>query len=295
MIPGTRGGSNWGGAAFDKQTGVLYVKSNDSPEIDVLQRVEKSDNEIATTPYFRGKAIYNTHCASCHGKDRRGAPPLYPSLADLATRMSADAARTIITKGKSRMPAFGGILNARVEDVIAFLYENKGRPSQKEADIFEIHSNLDGQSAAVNDTATVFLNITPFTHFNDIHGNPAIRPPWGTLNAINLNTGEYAWKTITGNHPDLQLDSATATGAEGYGGPIVTSGGLVFIAGTHDKMFRAYDKDNGKLLWETKLPGVGNATPCTYWSGGHQYVAISVSGSEEHPAGYVISFALPNR
>lgn len=293
MIPGTRGGSNWGGAAFDKETGVLFVKSNDSPEIDVLQPVDKADNDKATTPYFRGKAIFNTHCASCHGKDRRGDPPIYPSLLDLPARMSSEAARTIIGKGNGRMPAFDGVLNARVEDVIAFLYENKGRSSQKEADIFEIHTNLEGQSGAVNDTATVYLNVTPFSHFNDIDGHPAIKPPWGELNAINLSTGEYVWKTIIGNHPELQTDSTTLTGAEGYGGPIVTSGGLVFIAGTRDKKFRAYDKDNGKLLWETSLPAVGNATPCTYWSGNRQFVAISVSGTEQFPAGYVISYALP--
>lgn len=293
MIPGTRGGSNWGGAAFDRETGLLYVKSNDSPEIDVLQPVDKTDNEKASTPYFRGKAIFNIHCAACHGKDRRGDPPMYPPLTDLATRMPAGVARAIIAKGKSRMPAFGDVLNTRVEDVIAFLYENKGRPSQKEADIFEIHSNLEGQSGTTNDTATRYLNITPFTHFNDIEGRPAIKPPWGALNAINLNTGDYAWKTVIGNHPEWQLDSATATGAEGYGGPIVTSGGLVFIAGTRDKKFRAYDKDNGKLLWETTLPAVGNATPCTYWSAGRQYVALSVSGTEDHPAGRVMAFALP--
>jgi quinoprotein glucose dehydrogenase len=218
---------------------------------------------------------------------------MYPSLTDLSARMPVEVARTIIDKGKSRMPAFGGVLNSRVDDVLAFLYENKGRPSQKEADIFEIHTNLQGQSGNVNDTATVFLNITPFSHFNDVHGHPAIKPPWGALNAIDLNTGEYAWKTVIGNHPEWQLDSTHITGAEGYGGPIVTSGGLVFIAGTRDKMFRAYDKDNGQLLWETKLPAVGNATPCTYWSGGHQYVAISVSGTDDHPGGYVLAFALP--
>ena len=293
MIPGTRGGSNWGGAAFDKETGLLYIKSNDSPEIDVLQRVERSDNEKATTPYFRGKALFNTYCATCHGKDRRGDPPNYPSLTDLSKRMPAEVARTIVEKGKSRMPAFGGILNNRVEDVIAFLYENKGRTTQKEADIFEIHSNLEGQAGKVNDTATVYLNVTPFTHFNDIEGHPAIKPPWGMLNAIDLNTGEFAWRKVIGNIPEWQTDSTSITGAEGYGGPIVTSGGLVFIAGTRDKMFRAYDKDSGELLWETKLPAVGNATPCTYWSGGKQYVAISVSGNEEHPAGSVIAFALP--
>lgn len=220
---------------------------------------------------------------------------MYPALNDIAQRMKPEEARTIIAKGKSRMPAFGGVLNNRVENIVAFLYENKGRPTQKEADIFEIHSNLDGQTGKTNDTATVYLNVTPFTHFNDIHGNPAIRPPWGALNAINLNTGDYAWKVVIGNHPELQQDSTRNTGAEGYGGPIVTSGGLVFIAATRDKMFRAYDKDDGTLLWETELPAVGNATPCTYWADGHQFVAISVSGTADNPAGSVMSFRLPDK
>lgn len=138
----------------------------------------------------------------------------------------------------------------------------------------------------------VYLNITPYSHFNDIEGNPALKPPWGALSAINLNTGEYEWRVTVGNHPEYQEKGAPPTGAEGYGGPMATAGGLIFLGGTRDRKFRAFDKDSGALLWETTLPGVANATPCSYWSKGKQYVAISISGTKENPAGGIVSFAL---
>ena len=131
------------------------------------------------------------------------------------------------------------------------------------------------------------------SHFRDTDGHPAIRAPWGELSAINVNTGDYVWKVTVGNHPELQEEGAPPTGAEGYGGPIVTAGGLVFLGGTRDKKFRAFDKDTGALLWETTLPGVANATPCTYWSQGKQYIAVSISGTAENPAGGLVSFVLP--
>ncbi len=294
MIPGTRGGSNWGGAAFDPSTGVLFVKSSDSPEISILQKVNNDEQTNTQSAYFKGRALYASYCSNCHGRDRRGIEPDYPSLIDLQSRMTKDSALLKIRKGSGRMPAFEKILAGKEEDIIAFLYEVKNaRPSQKEADLFEIHSNRTASVVPESDTLDVYLNITPFTHFNDIEGHPAIKPPWGALNAINLNTGEYEWKTIVGNNPELQEEGAPPTGAEGSGGPIVTAGGLVFLGSTRDRKFRAFDKDTGKLLWETTLPGVANSTPCTYWSKGKQYVAVSISGTKENPAGGIVSFTLP--
>lgn len=297
MIPGTRGGSNWGGAAFDPATGLLFVKSSDSPEIDLLQKVEPTESAGTQSAYFQGKALYVNHCANCHGRDRRGNDPVYPSLVDIQTRMTSDAALKKILQGSGRMPAFSGILKGKEEAIIAYLYEIRdGRASRKEADLFEIHTNRQAVKESISeklDTGSVYLNVTAFSHFRDIEGHPAIKPPWGALNAIDLNTGAYAWKIIIGNHPELQEKGAGPTGSEGYGGPIVTAGGLVFIGSTHDKKFRAFNKDTGDLLWETILPGVANATPCTYEINGKQFVAVSVAGSEDNPSGYIISFALP--
>jgi quinoprotein glucose dehydrogenase len=297
MIPGTRGGSNWGGGAFDPASGIFYVKSTDSPEIDHLQKVSPEKNISAQSPFNQGKAIYMKHCAGCHGRDRRGNEPDYPSLQNIKDKLTKEATLSKIKQGSGRMPAFENVISGNEESIIAYLFDiTSQRPSRKEADLFEVHTNRQAVSdnpEKAADTTSVYLNVTAFSHFNDIEGRPAIKPPWGALNAIDLNTGEYRWKVVIGNHPELQEKGAPETGSEGYGGPIVTAGGLVFIGGTHDKKFRAYDKDTGELLWETTLPAVANATPCTYFSDGKQYVAISVAGDKENPAGSIMAFALP--
>lgn len=298
MLPGTRGGSNWGGGAVDPVTGVLYVKSNDSPEIDQLQKVEYEKSAAHQSSYIQGKALYANYCSSCHGRDRKGDEPLYPSLIGLQNKMTKEAALKKIKEGGGRMPAFSSILKGKDEAIIAYLYElTNNKSSRKDAELQEIRSNKLSVKESENeigktDTTSLYLNLMAFTHFYDPDGRPSIRPPWGTLNAINLNTGEFEWKIPLGNHPELQEAGAPPTGSEGSGGPIVTAGGLVFIGGTRDKKLRAFTKDNGKLLWETTVPGVANATPCTYMSDGKQFVAISVGGDKENPAGYIIAFAL---
>jgi quinoprotein glucose dehydrogenase len=295
MLPGTRGGSNWGGGAFDPERAVLYVKSNDSPEIDHIQRVERETERSVLSPYSEGKAIYLRHCANCHGRDRNGDEPLFPSLRNLKDKVNENIALAKINKGSGRMPAFGSILQGKEEAILAFLYEKRdSKPAAGESDVFEIHNNRiavedDGRS----DTTPLYLNMTAFSHWDDPNGKPSITPPWGTLTAINLNTGDFEWQVPVGNIPELQQKNAPETGMEGYGGPIVTAGGLVFIGGTRDKKFRAFDKESGALLWETTLPGVANATPCTYMANGKQYVAVSVSGYPENPAGCIVAFAMP--
>jgi quinoprotein glucose dehydrogenase len=297
MIPGTRGGSNWGGGAVDPSKGILYVKSSDSPEIDILQKVEPAQKASTKSPFSRGKAIYMSHCSNCHGRDKRGIEPDYPSLIDLEKRFTKETALAKIKQGSGRMPAFANILPGKEEAIIAFLFDLKDQKvSRIEADLFEIHSNRSSTNEAEQpDTADVYLNITPYSHFRDIEGNPALKPPWGALSAINLNTGEYEWRVTVGNHPEYQEKGAPPTGAEGYGGPMATAGGLIFLGGTRDRKFRAFDKDTGDLLWETTLPGVANATPSSYWSQGKQYVAISFSGTKENPAGGIVSFVLPGK
>jgi quinoprotein glucose dehydrogenase len=144
------------------------------------------------------------------------------------------------------------------------------------------------------DTTTTYLNVAAYAQLKDSEGRPAIKPPWGTLNAINLNTGEYEWTIPVGNIPELQKKGEPITGATSLAGPIVTRGGLVFIGGSRDRKFQAFDKASGKLLWEITLPGFASSTPCTYKSNGKQYVAVSVAGNKESPAGSIMAFALPN-
>jgi len=138
---------------------------------------------------------------------------------------------------------------------------------------------------------------TGYHKFLDPEGYPAIAPPWGTLNAINLNSGAFAWKINLGEYPELRAKGLQDTGTENYGGPVVTAGGLVFIgASDFDKKFRAFDKATGELLWETTLPFSGNATPATYAVNGRQYVVIAAGGGKDlkSPSGGVyVAFALP--
>lgn len=136
--------------------------------------------------------------------------------------------------------------------------------------------------------------------FNDPDGYPAITPPWGTLSAIDMNTGKYLWKIPLGYYPELAEKGLKDTGTLNYGGPLVTGGGIVFIAATaYDRKFRAFEKDTGQLLWTGDLPFPGLATPATYLANGKQFVLIATGGigggSQFRGAtgGVYVAFALP--
>ena len=136
-----------------------------------------------------------------------------------------------------------------------------------------------------------------YIQFRDHEGYPAIQPPWGQLNAIDLNRGQFVWRATLGEYPELTARGVPQTGTENFGGTIVTAGGLVFIGGTKDEKFHAFDKQTGELLWEHKLPAGGYATPCTYSVDGKQYVTIAAGGAGKlrTPAGdAIMTFALPS-
>ncbi|MGD9853342.1 MAG: pyrroloquinoline quinone-dependent dehydrogenase [Planctomycetaceae bacterium] len=135
-----------------------------------------------------------------------------------------------------------------------------------------------------------------YVRFLDQEGYPAMKPPWGLLNAIDLNRGEFVWRVPLGEYPELTARGVPQTGTETFGGTIVTAGGLVFIAGTKDEMFRAFDKATGEVLWEHKLPAGGYATPSTYRAGGRQYVVIAAGGAGKlgtRAGDAFVAFALP--
>jgi quinoprotein glucose dehydrogenase len=149
------------------------------------------------------------------------------------------------------------------------------------------------QKKEIKDTLTRYLNLKAYEQLTGPDRHPVIKPPWGTLNAINLNTGEYEWAIPAGNIEELQEKNGPLTGATSSPGPIVTAGGLVFLGGTRDRKFQAFDKTTGKLLWEITLPGTASSTPCSYMSDGKQYIAVSVGGNKASPAGFIMAFALP--
>jgi quinoprotein glucose dehydrogenase len=299
-FPGTIGGSEWGGAAYDPESELIFLKSNESPEIDLLMKIDNKRLSQKDDSKANGKDLYDTYCAACHKADRSGLEPLYPSLVGVKNRMTEDQALLRVREGGGKMPPFARILNGKEKAIVDFLFDKRDRKnSQQEADLTEIQNNLSsnidaGGSNHRKDTATIYLNTVAYSQMQDMEGRPAIKPPWGTLNAINLSTGEYAWTVPAGNDEKLQKKGQPLTGSEGSPGPIVTAGGLVFLGGGQDKKFSAYDKDTGKLLWEYALPSFSSSTPCTFMSNGKQYIAVSVAGDKESNAGRIITFALPD-
>lgn len=181
------------------------------------------------------------------------------------------------------MPGYKGVLTTDEEQaIVAFLYDKKGGEVKQAAE------------AKTEETKVVrYGNITGYRTWSGPGGNPAMKGPWGTLNALNLSTGEYEWQVPLGNDEKLQEEGAPITGLLGRSGPMVTAGGLVFISGAEDKKLWAFDKLTGKMVWETVLPAANNANVCSYYLNGKQYIALSVGGTKENPAGSIMAFALP--
>ena len=379
VFPGFDGGAEWGGSAVDIKTGVLYVNANDIAWTGGLTENKPGGG--------LGSEVYQSQCSVCHGGDRRGNPPAFPSLLDVQKRLSNTEITTIVHNGKGRMPSFPnvedarlaalldylktgseaggvhtalmvspnrqeiagakvyasncaichgddllgapsnypGLVNVRVRltdaQILSNIHNGKGRMPAfhklSDADAAALLRFLGERSAPRVEAAVISGNsskqevessmappgglprfrFTGYRKFLDQDGYPAVAPPWGTLNAIDLNTGRYLWKVPLGNYPELAAKGLADTGTENYGGPVVTAGGVLFIGATNfDHTLRAFDSSTGKLLWAGDLPFAGNATPATYMVGGKQYVVIATSNARnpksKQGAAYV-AFALP--
>ncbi|HUN82878.1 MAG TPA: c-type cytochrome [Terracidiphilus sp.] len=232
-----------------------------------------------STPDAAGAAVYSDHCAICHGDHLEGVRPGFPMLIGVGNRLSADQVATLIHNGKGRMPPMPSLQGEPLGALLRFLGVQAAEVG---------NPDIAGQDR---------YTFTGYRKFLDPDGYPAIAPPWGTLNAIDLKTGRYLWKIPFGEYPALAQQGMTNTGSENYGGPIVTAGGLLFIGATvYDRKFHAFDSRTGKLLWQYELPFAGMATPSTYMIDGRQYV-VTVSSGGRDPKGPVggayIAFALP--
>jgi glucose dehydrogenase len=377
IFPGFDGGGEWGGPAVDPTTDVLYVNANEMAWTGGLADIKPGRSPGAT--------VYQSQCAVCHGIDRAGTPPAYPSLIGVEKRLTDQQITLVIQQGKDRMPSFPGLQAAQITSLLHYLktgnasanarnwsgkkelgsvsapthsdfspnnnpagvtiYKKKcaschgehmegippsfptllgvGRRLSIAQAVLLIHEgkgHMPGQpgiQGADLDALLRYLGIdltekpsytmpgggglsyqfTGYRKFLDPDGYPAIAPPWGTLSAIELNTGKYLWRISLGEYPALVAEGMKATGSENYGGPIVTAGGLVFIGATvYDRKFRAFDSRTGQLLWETELPFAGIATPSTYFIDGKQYVVIAASGGRDPKSpigGQYVAFALP--
>ena len=233
----------------------------------------KPGDDETQNPESHGANLYQDKCATCHGSHRQGKPPAFPALAGVRERLSMEEIRTRIRQGKGGMPSFGSLNDSEINGLVAYLTAEN--PADADPDREALYSST-------AEGAPMKYRITGSNDFIDPDGYPAITPPWGTLNAIDLNSGRYLWKIPLGEYPELAAQGLKNTGTENYGGPIVTAGGLLFIGATvYDKKFRAFDTRNGKLLWETTLPNAGVATPATYMVDGKQYVVIAAGGGKD--------------
>jgi len=287
MLPGFDGGGEWGGAAVDTKTGVLYVNSSEVPWIAQM-RLAAALPAPGDQPRA-GALVYSTTCASCHGADRRGRDRA-PSLLFSAIRspFSASELRQIIERGRGFMPSFDGLPEAEKSTLINYLL-GRGPPK------IDMAAHARNLAELRKKPALSPYEFAGYERWRDSSGYPAIKPPWGTLTAIDLSTGEHRWRIPLGEYAELTARGIPITGQEQYGGPIVTAGGLVFIAATQDSKFRALDSETGKILWEATLPAPGFATPATYAVRGKQYVVIAAGGgklgAKSHDA--YVAYSLP--
>jgi quinoprotein glucose dehydrogenase len=260
LYPGADGGAEWGGAAVDPRTGVMYVNSNEMAWIVRLSKTgEKGGKKLS-----RGQTLAQLHCARCHGGELQGLSGI-PELQQVKNRLAPEVISSIIQKGKGAMPGMPNLTEAEVKSLTQFL---SGLEESEEGD----HRAVSGNE--------VPYAVAGFGRFKDQDGYPVVQPPWGTLNAIDLNTGEYLWKIPLGHEESLNDPEHPVSGLENYGGPVITEGGVLFIGATKDEKFRAFHMKTGKLLWETDLPAGGYATPATYSVNGRQFVVISCGGGK---------------
>jgi quinoprotein glucose dehydrogenase len=285
VFPGFDGGAEWGGSAVDVRTGVIYINANDIPWTGGLTEAKAGGGP--------GAEIFQKQCAVCHGTDRRGSPG-FPALVDVSRRLSDAEIAATVQNGKGRMPAFAAVRGEQMDSLLKFLKAAEIAPASGS----ETGSSARGdkQETGTQAAASRYL-FTGYRKFYDQDGYPAVVPPWGTLNAIDLNTGKYLWKIPLGNYPELKAAGVPETGTENYGGPVVTAGGVLFIAATiYDHTIRAFDSSTGALLWSAELPYAGNATPATYMIDGRQYVVIATSNAR-NPKGKqgaeYVAFSLP--
>lgn len=274
LFPGMDGGGEWGGASFDPETQTMYINANQIPWL------------IAMTPNASfgnmGLSIYTNYCGNCHGLDRKGNPPALPSLLGLKEKYTADSLSQLLQKGRGAMPAFSHISAEERGILIDYLLGKADASDKKE---------LEAESAKLY-PRYYMKGYQRLTTKEGIYGS---NPPWGLLTAIDMNTGLKKWQIPLGTIDSLKTMGFENTGIENYGGPVVTAGGVLFIAATKDEKIRAFDKETGKLLWEAKLPAAGHATPAVYEKNGKQYLVIACGGGKGTKSGdSYVAFALPD-
>jgi quinoprotein glucose dehydrogenase len=280
LFPGFYGGANWGGGAFDPETNLYYINAMEIPHLVQIEAVEVDKGSTLGV----GELVFRKQCSGCHGIDLQGFYPYAPALTDLDQRLERREAIRTVREGKGRMMPFGHLPRHELDAVVDYLYDRSRADTRR--------GGNKQQAGGETESAYVFAG---YNEFVDQRYYPAIKPPWGTLTAIDLATGKRVWQVPLGEYAELTREGVPPTGTRNYGGPVVTAGGLLIIAATSDEMLRVFDKASGELLWQYKLPAAGYATPTTYAIDGRQYIVVTCSGGKlGTPTGdRYLAFALP--
>ncbi len=285
ILPGYDGGAEWGGPAFDPETKLLYVNTNEMSW--VLHMVDtKPDPGKAMTTLEAGVNLYAQYCMSCHGPERLGGGD-YPSIVGVEHKYTRQLFTELLTTGRRMMPGNNSLTKEEKNAIASYILNIKA--AQREP--------YKGRIVTGDGRPKSLYEFTGYNKFLTVENYPAIKPPWGTISAVNMNTGELVWKIPFGEFQELKDKGIPATGRENYGGPVVTAGGVLFIGASSDGKFRAINKRSGKILWETDLPAPGVATPSVYEVNGKQFVVIACGGSKwgGKSSDAYVAFALPNK
>nr|WP_299386938.1 PQQ-binding-like beta-propeller repeat protein [Allomuricauda sp.] len=259
LYPGADGGAEWGGAALEPYNGVMYVNSNEMAWIVRMTEVSGNDGDTS----HAGMSLSKIHCARCHGGELQGLGAI-PNLQHLQEKFTPDSIASIIKNGKGAMPGMPNLTENEIRGIANFLsgIEEETDHRVEETDI------------------KVPYAVGGFGRFKDDRGFSVMNPPWGTLNAIDLNSGEYLWTVPLGHEETLNDPKHPVSGVENYGGPVITASGVLFIAATKDQKIRAFNMKTGEQLWEDDLPAGGYATPATYQIDGKQFLVIACGGGK---------------
>jgi len=286
VLPGLTGGAEWGGPSFDPSNGVLYINATEMPwVVTMIDTLNEKLPESTQTNLQAGKSIYDKSCKGCHGTDLKGSGN-FPSLLNLQAKYDELKFKNIISSGQRMMPAFKHFSEEDKTALASYLLNIESKQKLTFKPVAKLSHPFYRSP----------YRFGGYKQFLTKEGYPGIKPPWGTLSAIELSTGRLVWKNTLGDYPELKAKGIHA-GTENWGGSVVTAGGLVFIAATRDEKFRAFNKATGKLLFETNLPAAGYASPSVYSINGKQFIVIACGGGRMRTksADTYVAFSLPNK